>query len=60
MKKTLSCLFLTLLMVCGLTTPAMAAPSAQSAEAAQTLYELGLFRGTGTNADGTILPDDEF
>ena len=52
MKKNLFCLFLTLLMAVCLMSSAFAAND-DAADAAQTLYELGLFRGTGTNADGT-------
>ena len=52
MKKTLFRLFLTLLTVLCLTPAALAADD-NASEAAQTLYELGLFRGTGTNDDGT-------
>ena len=52
MKKKLSCLLLTALMVCAL-MPSAAAANTDATEAAETLYELGLFRGTGTNPDGT-------
>ena len=52
MKKALFRLFLTLLTVLCLTPAALAADN-NASEAAQTLYELGLFRGTGTNDDGT-------
>ena len=52
MKKKLSCLFLTLLTGCIL-VPAASAANAEATQSAQTLYELGLFRGTGTNPDGT-------
>ena len=51
MKKKLSFLFFTVLLVCALMPSALAANDAT--EAAETLYELGLFRGTGTNPDGT-------
>ena len=55
MKKLLS-LILTLVLMCSL-IPAAHAASDESTQAAQTLYELGLFRGTGTNADGTPIFD---
>ena len=56
MKKKLSCLLLTLLMVVSL-MPAASAANANATKAAETLYELGLFRGTGTNPDGTPIFD---
>jgi len=56
MKKMLTCLLLTLLMLCSLMPSALAANKAAE-EAAETLYELGLFRGTGTNPDGTPIFD---
>jgi len=37
--------------------PTAAAASEEATEAAETLYELGLFRGTGTNPDGTPIFD---
>ena len=37
--------------------PAALAATADAADAAQALYDLGLFRGTGTNADGTPIFD---
>lgn len=52
MKKLIT-LALALIMTFSLMTPAMAAPAPKYTEEAQTLYELGLFRGTGTNPDGT-------
>lgn len=51
MKKRVFSLLLAILLVCGV-MPAAAA-SADKQLAAETLYELGLFRGTGTNPDGT-------
>jgi len=57
MKKKLLCLLLTLLMVCSLLPAALAVNDDAAGEAAQTLYELGLFRGTGTNPDGTPIFD---
>ena len=54
--KKLSCLILTLIMILSL-VPAASAVSNEATEAAQTLYELGLFRGTGTNKDGTPIFD---
>ena len=55
MKKLLS-LMLTLVLMCNL-IPAAHAASDEATQAAQTLYELGLFRGTGTNPDGTPVFD---
>ena len=55
MKKVLS-LILTLVLVCGL-IPAAHAAEDEAVQAAQTLYELGLFKGTGTNRDGTPVFD---
>ena len=49
MKKVLS-LILAFIMVLSLMPAAAAAQEDKSA--AQTLYDLGLFKGTGTNADG--------
>ena len=56
MKKTVFCVVLTLVMTLCL-IPSAAAASDDAAEAAQTLYELGLFKGTGTNPDGTPVFD---
>lgn len=55
MKKLLS-LVLTLVLVCSL-IPAAYAAEDDATQAAQTLYELGLFKGTGTNRDGTPVFD---
>jgi hypothetical protein len=52
MKKLLS-LLLALVLAAGLSLPALAVDSDQANESAQLLYNLGLFQGTGTNADGT-------
>ena len=52
MKKRLSCIILTLVMIISL-VPFAAAASDEATEAAEALYELGLFKGTGTNPDGT-------
>lgn len=52
MKKKFLCLMLTLVVVFSLVPSAVAAND-EATQAAQTLYELGLFRGTGTNPDGT-------
>lgn len=51
MKRLIS-LILSLVMISSLLPSAFAA-SDEAAEAAQALYELGLFNGTGTNPDGT-------
>ena len=56
MKKRLSCIILTLVMIISL-VPFAAAASDEATEAAEALYELGLFKGTGTNPDGTPIFD---
>ena len=56
MKKKFLCLMLTLVMVFSLVPSAVAAND-EATQAAQTLYELGLFKGTGTNPDGTPIFD---
>ena len=56
MKKTLLSLLLSIAMACSF-IPSAAAASSEAALAADTLYELGLFKGTGTNADGTPIFD---
>lgn len=53
MKKKFLCLILTFVMVFSLIPSAVATANDDATEAAETLYALGLFRGTGTNADGT-------
>ena len=53
MKKRLLCMILTLTMIFCLVPSAAAAASDEATEAAEALYELGLFKGTGTNSDGT-------
>jgi len=55
MKKRLISFALFLVMLFSLSTgmTASAAYAPQHTEQAETLYELGLFRGTGTNPDGT-------
>jgi len=55
MKKAFSCLAALILILC-FSAPALAAEDAAD-KAAQALYELGLFRGTGTNPDGTPVFD---
>ena len=57
MKKRLLCMILTLTMIFCLVPSAAAAVSDEAAEAAEALYELGLFKGTGTNSDGTPIFD---
>ncbi len=57
MKKVIS-LFLALTLMLCLIPFALAAKD-EAAETAQELYELGLFRGTGTNSDGTPIFDLE-
>lgn len=54
MKKFVSA-FLALLLICCMIPPALSAD--QSTQAADVLYELGLFKGTGTNPDGTPIYD---
>lgn len=53
MKKRILAMLLTVMMVCGLMPTTLAASSDDATKAAQSLYDLGLFQGTGTNADGT-------
>jgi len=54
MKKKLVSLLLCVIMVASMAViPAQAAYTPQHTAQAETLYELGLFRGTGTNPDGT-------
>ena len=52
MKKRLSCLILAIIMICSFIPSVSAAGSVLSSQG-KTLYELGLFRGVGTNEDGT-------
>jgi len=52
MKKRFLCLILTLIMMLSL-LPVASAASIEAEHTAQGLYELGLFKGTGTNANGT-------
>ena len=56
MKKRVLCMILTLVMIFSL-VPSVAAASDEATEAAEALYELGLFKGTGTNPDGTPIFD---
>ena len=56
MRKRVSCILLTLLVLLRL-VPSASAAGDDAAEAAQILYELGLFKGTGTNPDGTPIFD---
>jgi len=56
MKKKITSLILALVMLFSMIPTAVAA-SEEATEAAEALYELGLFRGTGTNADGTPIFD---
>ena len=54
MKKRFSAMLLSLVMAVSLAVlPAQAAYEPQYTAEAETLYELGLFKGTGINADGT-------
>ena len=52
MKKRFLCVFLTLCMLFTLSAVALAADT-DAQDAARSLYELGLFKGVGTNDDGT-------
>ncbi len=56
MKKLLS-LALALGLTLGLAAPALAADAAEETEAAWSLYQMGLFQGTGTDAQGFPLFD---
>lgn len=51
MKRTIS-FILVLVLSLSLMVPAMAATVPQYTNEAEVLYDLGLFKGTGTNADG--------
>lgn len=53
MKKRVLSLILALVMVLALVPATAVAADDTHAEAARCLYELGLFQGVGTNADGT-------
>lgn len=55
-KKRILSLLLAVALVCSLVPTAFAA-SSESTDAANTLHNLGLFNGTGTNADGTPIYD---
>ena len=55
MKKLISLLLILTMLLC--MAPAASAADAEATQAAETLYTLGLFRGTGTNADGTPIFD---
>lgn len=57
MKKRLLCMILTLTMIFCLVPSAAAAANDEAIQAAEALYELGLFKGTGTNPDGTPIFD---
>lgn len=59
MRKLLFTLALAFLLVLALGTTAMAAGTDDALASAETLHELGLFQGTGTNADGTPIYDLE-
>lgn len=57
MKKRIVSLLLTLCLVCSLLPGAAIAASDKATEAANALYELGLFSGTGTDANGNPIYD---
>ncbi|MDD6309122.1 MAG: S-layer homology domain-containing protein, partial [Clostridia bacterium] len=56
MKNRILSLLLAVVLVCSLALTAFAA-SSEATDAANTLHNLGLFNGTGTNADGTPIYD---
>ena len=56
MKKRLFSALLVALLFCGMVTP-VSAENGQEENAAKMLYTLGLFKGTGTNPDGTPIFD---
>ena len=56
MKKRLFSLLLVVLLFCSI-TPIASAANGEEEGAAETLYALGLFKGTGTNPDGTPIFD---
>ena len=56
MKKRIISLFLLMVMACSL-VPAAFAASEEAIGAAEQLYELGLFEGTGTDANGNPIFD---
>lgn len=56
MKKRIFSVLLVALLFCSIVTPASAA-NGQEENSAQVLYTLGLFKGTGTNPDGTPIFD---
>ncbi|MGI5963900.1 MAG: S-layer homology domain-containing protein [Lawsonibacter sp.] len=56
MKKRILSLLLAVILVCSLVPTAFAA-SSEATDAANALHNLGLFNGTGTNADGTPIYD---
>lgn len=55
MKKTISIMLVLSLFIC--MVPGVSAASNGATKAAESLYELGLFKGTGTNPDGTPIFD---
>ena len=52
-KKLVSLLLCVVMLASTVVIPVQAAYTPQHTAQAETLYELGLFRGTGTNPDGT-------
>ena len=63
MKRRIICLFLAVILLVSLMPAAFAAGSGRTVEgrtetqAAEYLYALGLFKGTGTQADGSPVFD---
>ena len=56
MKRRLTCLLLALILLLGM-LPSVCAASDEAQTAADALHTLGLFNGTGSNADGTPIYD---
>lgn len=56
MRKRITCMILSLIMIFSI-VPSATAASNEATEAAEALYELGLFKGTGANPDGTPIFD---
>ncbi|MBR4870147.1 MAG: hypothetical protein IKU12_05150, partial [Oscillospiraceae bacterium] len=55
--KKLVCLLLAFMMILSLMPTAAASATADASRSAQALYDLGLFKGTGTRPDGLPLFD---
>ena len=55
MKKKIVSLFLALSLAFSLSVPALAATPEEAQDDAELLYNLGLFLGSSTNPDGTVV-----